>query len=451
MYEAGAQAAGTSEASVALKVAMVGAGYVGLVTAVCLAEVGHHVVCAEIDAARLAMLKAGQVPIFEPGLAEMMQRNVASGRLNFTHALVEACEGADMVFLAVGTPPRPADGHADLRQIFAAALEIAQCASDGTIVVVKSTVPVGTGDEIDMLMRDAQPDKAFRVVSCPEFLREGAAIRDFMSPDRIVIGTDDTLAVERLVALFKPISDKSGKVIVTSRRSSELIKYTANAFLATKIAFINEIADLCEAVGANVTDVADGIGLDSRIGRKFLNAGPGFGGSCFPKDTSALLKTAHDQGIPLRIVETLMTVNDQRRRAMARKVIQAAGGTVRHKTIAVLGLTFKPDTDDMREAPSISIITALQDAGATIRAYDPEGMENASRVLNAVTFCKDAYDCLTGAHAAVLVTEWPEFSRLVPESMAAVMANAAFVDLRNVFNRKSMTAARFIYSDVGRS
>jgi UDPglucose 6-dehydrogenase len=434
-----------------MKICMIGAGYVGLVTGVCLAEIGHEVTCVEINPERLALLQAGRAPIFEPGLEELMRAAMAAGRVRFTDAIVTGAQHADVVFIAVGTPPRPSDGHADLRQVYAAASQIAAAAPDGAIVVTKSTVPVGTGDEVARLLAAAAPGKRFAVVSSPEFLREGAAIKDFMEPERIVIGTDDPAAIAALTALFAPITAKGAKLVVTSRRSSELIKYAANAFLATKIAFINEVADLCEAVGADVGHVADGIGLDSRIGRKFLNAGPGFGGSCFPKDTSALLKTAHDAGLPMRIVETLVTVNDQRRRAMARKVIRAAGGDVRDKTVAVLGLTFKPDTDDMREAPSIAIITALQDAGARIRAYDPEGMANARKFLQGVDYAPDAAACLKGADVAVLVTEWREFQQLHPREMAALMARPAFVDLRNVFDPAAMAAAGFLYDSVGRA
>ncbi len=434
-----------------MKICVVGAGYVGLVTGVCLAEIGHDVACVEIDAERIAMLEGGDVPIYEPGLRELMARNRAEGRIRFTAEIASGCDGAEIVFIAVGTPPRASDGHADLSQVFASARQVAQAARDGTVVVTKSTVPVGTGDDVARIMAETAPGKRLSVASSPEFLREGAAIADFMKPDRIVVGTDDAAAEAALRAVFAPITGQGSTLLVVSRRSSELIKYAANAFLATKIAFINEVADLCEAVDANVGDVAAGIGLDSRIGRKFLNAGPGFGGSCFPKDTMALLKTAHDAGLPMRIVETLVTVNDQRRRAMARKVIRIAGGEVRGKTVAVLGLTFKPGTDDMREAPSIAIITALQDAGARIRAYDPEGMANARRHLKDIDYRRDAYECLEGADAAVLVTEWDEFRDLDPARMRDAMATPALVDLRNVFDPAAMAAAGFRYDSIGRS
>lgn len=434
-----------------MRISMVGSGYVGLVTGACLAELGHRVTCIDSDPVKLAQLNAGVLPIFEPGLEAIVGRNQSSGRLYFASSIVEGCQNAEIVMITVGTPPRKGDGHADLRQVHGVTREIALSAPDGAIIITKSTVPIGTGDDIVRILDDVAPDKHFDVVSSPEFLREGSAVKDFMHPDRIVVGVEGNGPVARLRELFKPLTDNGAPLIITSRRSSELIKYAANAFLATKIAFINEIADLCEAVGADITDIADGIGLDSRIGRKFLNAGPGFGGSCFPKDTSALLKTAHDAGLPLRIVETLMTVNDQRRRAMARKVIRAAGGDVRGKIVAVLGLTFKPETDDMREAPSIAIITALQDAGATIRAHDPEGMVNARSLLSDVAYADTPLACLQDADVAVLVTEWDQFRKLDPIDMARVMRTAAFVDLRNVFDPSRMAAAGFTYVSVGRT
>jgi UDPglucose 6-dehydrogenase len=433
-----------------MKIVIVGSGYVGLVTGACLAELGHDIVCVDIAAGKIAALERGEMPIFEPGLKEMVAANRAAGRLSFTTDLAGALPGARAAFIAVGTPTPPRDRPADLAFVHAAARDIARAATGPLVIVTKSTVPVGTGDEVERIANATRPDMAFKVVSNPEFLREGAAIGDFMKPDRIVVGSDDADATAVLQAIYQPLTDVGAPLVVTSRRTSELIKYAANAFLATKIAFINEMADLCEAVGADVTQVSKGIGLDTRIGAKFLNAGPGFGGSCFPKDTMALLKTAHDAGLPLRIVETLVTVNDQRRRAMARKVIQAAGGDVRGKTVAVLGLTFKPDTDDMREAPSIAIITALQDAGARVRAYDPEGMPHAPQFIDGVDYAPDPMACLRGADAAVLVTEWAVFRTLDLNAVADAMAKPVLVDLRNVFDPATARAAGLTYVGIGR-
>src|SRR3712207_2316092 len=365
-----------------MRVAMIGAGYVGLVSGACFADFGHDVCCVDKDPAKIDALNAGQIPIFEPGLSDLVAKSVREHRLSFTTDLTDAVRQAEAVFIAVGTPSRRGDGHADLSYVYQAAREIAAVITGYTVVVTKSTVPVGTGDEVERIIREVRPEAAFAVVSNPEFLREGAAIADFKRPDRIVIGTQDERAAEVMRELYRPLYLNQAPILVTSRRTAELTKYAANAFLATKITFINEIADLCEQVGANVQDVARGIGLDKRIGSKFLHAGPGYGGSCFPKDTLALIKTAQDHNAPIRIVETVAAVNDQRKRAMGRKVIVACGGSVRGKTIAVLGLTFKPNTDDMRDAPAITVIAALQDAGAKIRAYDPEGMEPAKSVLS---------------------------------------------------------------------
>src|SRR4051812_30525461 len=378
---------------------MVGSGYVGLVSGTCFADFGHSVVCVDKDPAKIAALDAGRIPIFEPGLEALVAENVRQGRLTFTTAMRDAVRQADAVFIAVGTPSRRGDGFADLSYVYAAAREIAEALSGYTVVVTKSTVPVGTGDEVERIIRETNPDAEVAVVSNPEFLREGAAIDDFKRPDRIVVGTEDERAEAVMREIYRPLYLNQAPILVTDRRTAELTKYAANAFLATKITFINEIADLCEQVGANVQQVARGIGLDNRIGAKFLHAGPGYGGSCFPKDTLALVKTAQDAGTPVRLVETVVAVNDSRKRAMARKVIAACGGSVRGKTIALLGLTFKPNTDDMRDAPSLSIIAGLQDAGAKVRAYDPEGMEQARPLFSDVTFAEDAYDCAEVADA----------------------------------------------------
>ncbi|HEY5305574.1 MAG TPA: UDP-glucose/GDP-mannose dehydrogenase family protein, partial [Pseudolabrys sp.] len=395
-----------------MRVAMIGTGYVGLVSGACFADFGHDVICIDKDAGKIAALLRGEVPIYEPGLTELVAANARAGRLTFSNDLAGAVKSADAVFIAVGTPSRRGDGHADLSFVHDVAREIASALDGFTVVITKSTVPVGTGDEVERLIREAKPKADFAVVSNPEFLREGAAIQDFKHPDRVVVGTDNARAREVMTELYRPLYLNRSPIMFTDRRTAELIKYAANAFLATKITFINEIADLAEKVGADVQEVARGIGLDNRIGSKFLHAGPGFGGSCFPKDTVALLKTGLDHDTPLRIVEAVVSVNDARKRAMARKVANALGGELRGKTIAVLGLTFKPNTDDMREAPSIPLITALQDLGAKVRAYDPTGMEQAKPLLSNVAFCKDAYDCAKGASALVIVTEWEQFRAL---------------------------------------
>lgn len=433
-----------------MRIAMIGTGYVGLVSGACFADFGHEVTCVDADAAKIAALKRGEMPIYEPGLEEQVHANVREGRLKFTTILNEAVRRADAVFIAVGTPSRRGDGHADLGFVYAAAKEIASALTDFTVVITKSTVPVGTGDEVERIMRDARPDADFAVVSNPEFLREGAAIRDFKLPDRIVVGTSDPRAREVMADLYRPLSLNAAPMLYVDRRTAELIKYAANAFLATKITFINEIADLCEKVGADVQDVARGIGLDNRIGPKFLHAGPGFGGSCFPKDTVALIKTGQDYGAPLRIVETVAAVNDQRKRAMARKVAAALGGKLRGKTIAVLGLTFKPNTDDMRDAPSIALITALQDLGAGVRAHDPVGMEQARRVLKDVTYCDNAYSCAEGADALVIVTEWEQFRALDLGRLRQIMATPLLVDLRNIYRPDEVIKHGLRYVGVGR-
>lgn len=433
-----------------MHIAMIGAGYVGLVSGACFADFGHDVCCVDNDPAKIAALDRGEIPIFEPGLSDLVAKNVREGRLTFSTSLPAAVAAADAVFIAVGTPSRRGDGHADLSYVHQAAREIAAAMDGYTVVVTKSTVPVGTGDEVERIIRETRPDAAFAVVSNPEFLREGAAIADFKRPDRIIIGTEDEDAVRVMTEVYRPLYLNQAPLIVTSRRTAELTKYAANAFLATKITFINEIANLCEQVGANVQDVARGIGLDNRIGTKFLHAGPGYGGSCFPKDTLALIKTAQDYEAPIRIVETVAAVNDQRKRAMGRKVIAACGGSVRGETIAVLGLTFKPNTDDMREAPAIDVIRALQDAGARIRAYDPEGMDAARAVLTDVDYAKDAYDCARDAAALVIVTEWDIFRALDLPRLKAALASPVVVDLRNIYRPDDMQKHGFTYFSVGR-
>jgi UDPglucose 6-dehydrogenase len=429
---------------------MIGAGYVGLVSGACFADFGHEVCCVDKDAGRIAALRAGEMPIFEPGLADLVAKNVREGRLSFAGDLAAPVRAADAVFIAVGTPSRRGDGHADLSYVYGAAREIAAVLDGYTVVVTKSTVPVGTGDEVERIIKESAPGASFAVVSNPEFLREGAAIADFKRPDRIVIGTEDERAAAVMQDLYRPLYLNQAPLLVTGRRTAELTKYAANAFLATKITFINEIADLCEKVGANVQDVARGIGLDNRIGAKFLHAGPGYGGSCFPKDTLALIKTAQDHAAPIRIVETVAAVNDQRKRAMGRKVVAACGGSVRGKTVAVLGLTFKPNTDDMRDAPSIAVIAALQDAGARVRAYDPEGMDQARAVLAGVDYAPDPYACARDASALVIVTEWDLFRALDLARLKAALAQPVLVDLRNIYRPDDMIRHGFTYVSVGR-
>jgi UDPglucose 6-dehydrogenase len=434
-----------------MHVAMIGTGYVGLVSGACFADFGHDVTCVDKDAGKIAALKRGEMPIYEPGLNDLVAANSKAGRLKFTTALAPAVAAADAVFIAVGTPSRRGDGHADLSFVYDAAREIAQALDGFTVVLTKSTVPVGTGDEVERIIRETRVDADCAVVSNPEFLREGAAIRDFKHPDRIVIGTVDARAHEVMTELYRPLYLNRAPLMFTDRRTAELIKYAANAFLATKITFINEIADLAEKVGADVQEIARGIGLDNRIGPKFLHAGPGFGGSCFPKDTVALLKTGLDNDSPLRVVEAVVAVNDARKRAMARKVAHALGGEVRGKTIGVLGLTFKPNTDDMRESPSIPLITALQDMGATVQAFDPAGMEQAKSMLGKVTFCDDAYSCAEGASALVICTEWEQFRALDFDRLKSVMERPVLVDLRNIYRPEEAARAGFYYEGVGRA
>ena len=433
-----------------MRIAMIGTGYVGLVSGTCFSEFGITVTCVDNDAAKIEKLHQNIMPIYEPGLDEMVADNVKAGRLSFTTDLKAAVKDADAVFIAVGTPSRRGDGHADLSYVYAAAEQIADAMDGYTVIVNKSTVPVGTGDEVEKIIRTRRPDAKFDVVSNPEFLREGSAINDFMRPDRVVIGTesDDARAVMR--QLYRVLYLIETPIVFTSRRTSELIKYAGNTFLATKITFINEIADLCEKVGANVHDVAKGIGLDGRIGKKFLHAGPGYGGSCFPKDTLALVKTARDYGSPIRIVETVVAVNDERKKAMAERIIKAGGGDLKGKTVAVLGLTFKPNTDDMRDSPSLDIVPALVAAGAKVRAFDPEGTEEAKKLLSGIDYAEDAYDALKGADVLAIVTEWNEFRALDLKRVKALLKSPVVVDLRNVWDPQEMRDAGFTYVSVGR-
>ena len=434
-----------------MKIAMIGSGYVGLVSGVCFADFGHKVTCIDVDSDKIARLQAGVMPIFEPGLQELVAKNVREKRLSFTTSLKEGMDKADAVFIAVGTPSRRGDGHADLTYVYQAAEEIAREIKDYGVIVTKSTVPVGTGDAVEEIIRKNRPDAQFAVVSNPEFLREGAAINDFKRPDRIVIGTTDLQARDVMSEVYRPLYLNQSPIMFTDRRTSELIKYAANAFLAMKITFINEMADLCEAVGGNVQDVARGIGLDNRIGSKFLHAGPGYGGSCFPKDTKALARTAQEADAPVRLIETTIAVNDQRKKAMAQRIIKACGGSVKNKTIAILGLTFKPNTDDMRDAPALDIIPALQQAGATIRAHDPEGMEHAKTMLDHVQFCDDAYQAAQEADAIAIVTEWDAYRALDLAQLKEVMKTPILVDLRNIYRSSEMARHGFTYIGIGRS
>src|SRR5580700_609937 len=433
-----------------MRIAMIGTGYVGLVSGACIADFGHHVICVDKDSAKIEALERGEIPIFEPGLQDLVRSNVKEGRLSFATTLEEPVRTADAVFIAVGTPSRRGDGHADLSYVYDAAREIAAALDGFTVVITKSTVPVGTGDEVDRIIREVRPHADVIVVSNPEFLREGAAIHDFKHPDRIVVGTHDERAKRVIAEIYRPLSLNVAPILYTDRRTAELIKYAANAFLATKITFINEIADLCEKVGADVQDVARGIGLDNRIGAKFLHAGPGFGGSCFPKDVRALIKTAQDKETPLRILEAVAAVNDTRKRAMARKVSAMFGGTLRGKTVAVLGLTFKPNTDDMREAPSLALIAALQDMGAHVRVFDPAGMRQAQALLLNVVYCENAYDCAEAADALVIATEWEQFRALDLERLRDLMACPVIVDLRNIYRPDEVCRLGFAYAGVGR-
>lgn len=433
-----------------MRIVMIGSGYVGLVSGACFADFGHHVTCVDKSEAKINALEAGEVPIYEPGLEAIIQQNRGAGRLDFSKNLAPSVGEADVVFIAVGTPSRRGDGHADLSYVYAAAREIAAAVQGFTVIVTKSTVPVGTGDEIERIFRDEFPEKDIAVVSNPEFLREGAAITDFKRPDRIVIGTEDARAVEVMREVYRPLYLNEAPLYFCERRTSELIKYAANAFLAMKITFINEIADLSEKIGADVQKVAKGIGMDKRIGDKFLHAGPGYGGSCFPKDTLALVKTAQDFDSPVRLIETTVAINDNRKRAMGRKVIAACDGDVRGKKIAVLGLTFKPNTDDMRDAPSITIIQALLDGGAVVHTYDPEGMNAAKDMLGPVTYGKDPYEIAANADAIVIVTEWDAFRALDLKRLKAVMKKPVIVDLRNIYPASEVTKHGFSYFAIGK-
>jgi UDPglucose 6-dehydrogenase len=431
-------------------IVMVGSGYVGLVSGACFADFGHEVTCVDKDAAKIEKLRQGMMPIYEPGLTEMVIKNMREGRLSLTTELSECVKSADVVFIAVGTPSRRGDGHADLSYVYAAAAEIADALSQYCVIVTKSTVPVGTGDEVERIIRERRPDAEFSVVSNPEFLREGAAISDFKRPDRVVIGVEDERAKTVMQEVYRPLFLNQAPLLFTSRRTSELTKYAGNAFLAMKITFINEMADLCEKVGADVQQVARGIGLDYRIGSKFLNAGPGYGGSCFPKDTLALIKTAQDSGAPVQIIETVERVNRERKASMAGRVIKAMSGKVAGKRVAVLGLAFKPNTDDMREAPSIDLINGLLAAGASINAYDPKSMEQAKLVLRDVAYAQTPYACCEGADALVIVTEWEQFRALDMVRIKGLMKAPVLVDLRNIYRTEEVRKFGFHYVSIGR-
>jgi UDPglucose 6-dehydrogenase len=433
-----------------MHIVMVGTGYVGLVSGACFSEFGVEVTCVDKDASKIARLLKAESPIYEPGLDNLVERNMKAGRLHFTTDLASAVKTADAVFIAVGTPSRRGDGHADLSYVYAAATEIAEALDGYTVIVTKSTVPVGTGRDVARIVRETRPDAEFDVASNPEFLREGSAIEDFMRPDRVVIGTDSDRAVEVLRELYRPLFLLETPILFTTLETAELIKYAANTFLATKITFINEIADLCERVGANVQDVSRGIGLDGRIGRKFLHAGPGYGGSCFPKDTLALVRTARDSGAPIRIVETVVEVNDARKAQMVEKVVDAAGGSVEGKTVAVLGLTFKPNTDDMRDSASLEIVPGLQARGATVRAYDPEGMHEAKKLLDNVVWCNGPYDTMPDADVLLIITEWNVFRALDLDRVKSLMKRPVLVDLRNIYNPSELANAGFDYYSIGR-
>tara|TARA_R110002124_G_scaffold85660_1_gene222120 strand:+ start:495 stop:1799 length:1305 start_codon:yes stop_codon:yes gene_type:complete len=434
-----------------MKVAMIGAGYVGLVSGACFADFGHEVICVDTIDAKIDALNRGEIPIYEPGLDVLVNGNRFAGRLSFTTNLAAAVKGVDAVFIAVGTPTRRGDGHADLSYVYTAAEDIAKAITGYTVIVTKSTVPVGTADEVEAIVRRVRPDGDFSVASNPEFLREGAAIDDFKRPDRVVVGAEDNRAREVMRALYRPLFLNETPIVFTSRRTSELIKYAANAFLATKITFINEIADLCEKTGANVQDVARGIGLDGRIGKKFLNAGPGYGGSCFPKDTIALVRTAQQFGAPVRIVETVVEVNADRKKSMVGKIESACDGSLDGKTVAVLGLTFKPETDDMRDAPSLDIVQGLLDKGATVRAHDPQGMPEAKLLLsNQVIYCDGPYAAVTDADALVIVTEWNVYRALDFDKLRSLMSGRVVVDLRNIYDSDHVAQAGFKYTAIGR-
>ena len=433
-----------------MHVTMIGTGYVGLVSGACFSEFGHNVTCVDKDATKIEALHCGEMPIFEPGLDELVKSNVNAGRLSFTTDLQQPVAKADTVFIAVGTPSRRGDGHADLTYVFNAAREVADALDGYTVIVTKSTVPVGTGTEVFKVVRETSPGADFDVASNPEFLREGAAITDFMRPDRVIVGTDSERAKEVMGELYRSLFLNETPVMFTTRQSAELIKYAANAFLATKVTFINEIANLCEQVDANVQDVARGIGLDGRIGSKFLHAGPGYGGSCFPKDTLALLRTAENLGLPMDIVQATVNVNNRRKREMAQKIFDACGGSLEGKTVAILGLTFKPNTDDMRNSPSLDIIPSLQAAGAKIRAYDPEGMDEARMMLDGIEYCDDAYDTLPNSDALVIITEWNVFRAMDMHRVKDLLKSPVLVDMRNIYDPETMQELGFTYVSVGR-
>ncbi len=436
-----------------MKIAMVGSGYVGLVSGACFADFGHDVVCIDKDQSKIDRLHDGIMPIYEPGLDALVESNFKAGRLSFTTSLSEGIKGASAIFIAVGTPSRRGDGHADLSFVYAVAAEVGEHLSNNAVIVTKSTVPVGTGDEVERIIKDSGTTRTFSVVSNPEFLREGAAIRDFKRPDRIVIGAEDDFGRDIMHEVYRPLFLNESPILFTERRTSELIKYAANAFLATKITFINEMADLCEKVGADIQDVSRGIGMDNRIGSKFLHAGPGYGGSCFPKDTLALLKTAEDYDSPTRIVEAVVKTNDSRKRAMGRKVLDALGGAekARGKKAGLLGLTFKPNTDDMRDSPAIAIAQTLTDAGVIVSAYDPEGMDIAKPIMPDVAMCDDPYSAIEGVDVVAIVTEWDAFRALDMKRLKELVAAPVLVDLRNIYNPEDMRAAGFTYASIGRN
>lgn len=434
-----------------MRVTMIGTGYVGLVSGTCFAEFGVNVTCVDKDNSKIERLLKGEIPIYEPGLDELVAKNAAAGRLSFTTDLKSAVANADAVFIAVGTPTRRGDGHADLSYVYAAAKEIAENLSGYTVIVDKSTVPVGTGTEVERIIRETNPGADFDVCSNPEFLREGSAIEDFMRPDRVVVGTESKRAEEVMKRLYQPLQQLETPILFTKREDAELIKYAANAFLALKITFINEIADVCEKLGGNVQDVAKGIGLDTRIGKKFLQAGPGYGGSCFPKDTLALVKTAQDIGTPVRLIETTVDINNTRKKQMAQRAIAALGGSVEGKKIAILGVAFKPDTDDMRDSPALDIVAELQKAGANVHAYDPVAMHEAQKVMQNVTWGEDAYSICDNADAVMLITEWNEFRALDLGRLRDTMATPVMIDLRNVYDPQTVVNSGFIYSSIGRA
>ncbi len=433
-----------------MRISMIGTGYVGLVSGACFSQFGIDVTCVDTDAAKIERLKKGEIPIYEPGLEELVRSNFEDGRLEFSTDLEASVADRDAVFIAVGTPSRRGDGHADLSYVFAAAEQIADAVTGYTVVANKSTVPVGTAQEVERIIRRRRPAADVDVVSNPEFLREGAAIEDFTRPDRVVIGVESDRAREVMQAVYRPLFLRETPIVWTGRESAELIKYATNAFLATKITFINELADLCDKVGADVHEIARGIGLDGRIGAKFLHPGPGYGGSCFPKDTLALVRTAEDAGAPVRLVESVVAVNDSRKKSMAGRIVRACGGSVAGKTIAVLGVTFKPNTDDMRESPSLDILPALMADGAEIRAYDPKGMDEARELIPGVTWCDSPYDAMTGADAMVILTEWNEFRLLDLRRMRQLLRSPVMIDLRNIYDPKEMANAGFFYTSIGR-